>query len=200
MQPAKSVDIAAAIQMHGITAAQPPAKAGKPGKAAASADAWEADLLKQSHGDPTLNGQMAALLKKADFARTLHTFVLPEGRVRAFWGNLADAGIRRKMLHERWNYFGPTCAGHTLKAYRRLPYGWRPRPDGMYSDLYMWRQWLKQPWCRFKSENVATTLHFPSPLRQGWTLEKRCAELDYWTPRLGEAKLRQWLALQVLQD
>ena len=50
------------------------------------------------------------------------------------------------MLAEKWNFFGPTCAGHTLDAYRRLPFGWQTKPTDTWSDLHMWRQWLEQPW------------------------------------------------------
>lgn len=58
LHPARSANIAETLQMQGVAAAPPPGSVVKSGKAEApSADAWETDLLKQSHGDPTLNGQ-----------------------------------------------------------------------------------------------------------------------------------------------
>ncbi|MDS4031578.1 MAG: glycosyltransferase [Candidatus Contendobacter sp.] len=139
------------------------------------------------------------ILQDADFAHTLHTAIQPGGDVVALGGDLACATIRQSMRLEKWNFFGPTCVGHTLAAYRRLPYGWRPRPEGLWSDLYMWRQWLDQPWCRFLSEPIPTTLHFPSPWRNGWTPEQRLQELNQWSVRLTEAGFDQWLLLKVMK-
>ncbi|MDG4551454.1 MAG: glycosyltransferase [Candidatus Contendobacter sp.] len=139
------------------------------------------------------------ILQDADFAHTLHTAIQADGEVVALGGDLACETIRQSMRLAKWNFFGLTCVGHTLAAYRRLPYGWRPRPEGLWSDLHMWRQWLDQPWCRFHSEPIPTTLHFPSPWRNGWTVEQRLRELGQWSSRLTEAGFDQWLLSAVLK-
>lgn len=140
------------------------------------------------------------ILQDADFAHTLHTAIRPDGRVMTPGGDLSCATTRRRMSLEKWNFFGPTCVGHSLAAYRRLPYGWRPRPEGLWSDLHMWRQWLDQPWCRFRSEPVSTTLHFPSPWRVAWTFEQRLRELEFWSARIAEVGFDRWLTSTILQD
>jgi len=47
-----------------------------------------------------------------------------------------------------------------MDAYRRLPYGWRTTPpDFPWTDLYMWRQFLAEPWCRARSAMVPTGIN-----------------------------------------
>ena len=154
-----------------------------------------AETLKQARGDIVCYlgdddmwlshhlSVMLELLDKADFAHTNQTGIWPDGMVVVDAGNINDVSTRWKMLNQKWNLFGPSCAGHTLEAYKRLPYGWRPKPDGMYSDLHMWRQWLAQPWCRFISEPQVTIMRFPSPWRRGWTIEERVKEMENWWQR-----------------
>ncbi len=127
---------------------------------------------------------MAELLAAADFAKTVHFLVDLAGRMRGEPGDLSRHDVHQRMLTKKWNCFGPTCAGHTLAAYRRLPHGWRPRPDGMWSDLWMWRQWLEAPGVRFNSGHQPSTVHFPSPERKAQTLKQRCDELLHWRSRI----------------
>ena len=123
---------------------------------------------------------MSSLLSDVDFGHTLHTMVNPDRSILANGGDLRCDSIRKRMLHYKWNLFGLSVAGHTQDAYSRLSEGWRPRPEGMWCDLHMWRQWLLQPWVKFQSEAMPTTLHFPSDLRQNWTMNERLDELDYY--------------------
>ena len=51
-----------------------------------------------------------------------------------------NRAFRQRMLTDVFNRFDFTFAGHTLEAYRRLPYGWRTTPiEFPWTDLYMWR-------------------------------------------------------------
>jgi Glycosyl transferase family 2 len=127
---------------------------------------------------------LTALLETADFAHTLHVSVHPDGNITSRAGDLNDAPTRKRMLNQKWNFFGPTVTGHTLGAYRRLPEGWRPAPAEMWSDLYMWRQFLTQPNMVFLSDSTITALHFASPQRPNQNPEQRAAELrDWWNWR-----------------
>lgn len=107
------------------------------------------------------------LLQDADFVHTQHTTIRPDGAVEILTGDLACAATRQRMCQEKWNFFGPTCVGHRLDAYRRLPHGWRPRPEGLWSDLYMWRQWFEQPGYRFHSAPISTK-PCTSPVPNEW--------------------------------
>ena len=143
---------------------------------------------------------MMRLLISHDFVHTLHTPVHPDGIIRCHGGRIDDPATRETMVKHKWNIFGPTCVGHTMAAYRRLSHGWRPRPDGMWSDLHMWRQWIDLPGCRFYSYPLPTTLHFPSSLRKHSTLEERCVELDHWSEKLSDPEFPQKLLEMVMAD
>ena len=143
---------------------------------------------------------MVSLLASADFAHTNQVDIRPDGSLTVLAGDLNAVVTRKRMQEQKWNFFGPSCAGHTMAAYRKLPAGWRPRPEGIWSDLHMWRQWLEQPWCRFHSEPALTMLHFPSPLRQGWSITERVEELERWWERIRQPGFRAWLERQRQQD
>lgn len=102
---------------------------------------------------------MALLLNGADFANTNHIGVNAERRL--FWipSDLSDQTMRARMLVDPpFNLFDMTSAGHTLAAYRRLTIGWAPPVNCPWADLYLWRQFLAEPWCRARSAPFATAV------------------------------------------
>ena len=120
---------------------------------------------------------MKHYLKKNDFVHTCQTHRQLDGSFLFLQDNLNFFFTRKKMLHSRWNFFGPTCVGHRLDSYRKLPHGWRPKPENLWSDLYMWRQWLEQPWAKFFSIQQVTTLKFPDAPRKNLKIDERLTEL-----------------------
>lgn len=127
---------------------------------------------------------MESLLESADFAAAYPVRVETDGTLGDWVGDLDVPWFRREIL-QGTNFIPLSCAGHTLDAYRRLPHGWRTTPSGIPSDLYMWQQFLAQPWCRATSgRNRPTVLHLPASLRSGWTEEQRLQELDRWADRI----------------
>ena len=136
-------------------------------------------------------------LKENDFTHTLHVNVRISKTILALEGSLESKSDVQRMLDSKFNFFGLSFAGHSLTAYHRLPDGWRPRPDGMWSDLHMWRQWLEQPWVKATSIPVPSALHFPSPKRKGWTTEQRTDELKYWSGKISEPNFYSWLCQEV---
>lgn len=130
------------------------------------------------------------LLARADFAHTLPLTIRPDGRIDGYTVDLALPADRRFVMSVD-NLMPFSCIGHTLARYRRLPHGWRTTPDGIWTDLYMWRQFLADPECRAISGTVPTTLPFPSPPRRHWPLEQRLAELDDWAQRIADEEGRR---------
>ncbi len=126
---------------------------------------------------------MLEWLADADFAHTLPLRVLPDQRLVGLTLNLEDPRDRELELGGE-NRIPLACAGHTLAAYRRLPHGWRTTPPDIFTDLYMFQQFLADPAMRAVSGTRPTCLHFASPERVGWTLEQRCAELEEWFRRV----------------
>ena len=118
---------------------------------------------------------LARGLQTADFVHTLQTEINTEGHVFAHPSDLSRVAQRDRMTREMFNTFGPTVAGHTMTAYHRLPHGWRPRPDGMWSDLHMWRQFFATQGLTFATIPRVTSVKFAARSRKGWTAQRRLA-------------------------
>ena len=112
------------------------------------------------------------LLQTADFGHTLHIHAglgSDLGTVRsAILADIAHSTFRDMMLDTKLprNCFGLTYGAHTREAYFRLKEGWSVTPDGIWTDLHMWRKFLSAPWCRCASYTGITALHFE---RSYWT-------------------------------
>ncbi|MES2751985.1 MAG: glycosyltransferase family 2 protein [Pseudomonadota bacterium] len=132
------------------------------------------------------------LLDDADFGNTMHIGIGRSGEWLVLPGNLADPAWRARMLNESFNFFDFTFGGHTLEAYRRLP-GWAPPIDCPWSDLYMWRQFLAQPWCRAKSAMIPTGICTQTHLRPNRSDHERAEELVTLRSSLKTAKVRKTL-------
>ena len=129
-------------------------------------------------------------LDDADFAHTLHVNVDERGGLVALPADLEHLGFRQRMLDEMVNRFDLTFAGHTLDAYRRLPHGWRTTPpDFPWTDLYMWRQFLAEPWCRVRSVMTVTGLCTATHRRPDLTDDERGADLAGWIARFADGAL-----------
>jgi glycosyltransferase involved in cell wall biosynthesis len=162
------------------------ARRGEPNRHKALAEArgkivcylCDRDLMLPNHVET-----MLALLRDADFAHTLISAITPEGRFRFMTAIDLAVAKDRASVHRGWtteNGIPLSYAGHTLDMYRRLPHGWRTTPDGEFTDLYMWAQFLAQPECRAVSGRMPTILYFPRYWRQELTVEQKLAELQSW--------------------
>jgi glycosyltransferase involved in cell wall biosynthesis len=124
---------------------------------------------------------MAGLLAENDFAHTRFVRLSAVNTLFAGEEALSDPPVRARMLEPpAWNYFGPTCVGHTLKAYRGLPEGWAPAPRDTSTDLHMWRKWLRQPELKMFSSPEVTTLSIAQVSRPGMLPHDRDGELGQW--------------------
>ena len=90
--------------------------------------------------------------------------------------------------------------GHTMELYRRLPCGWQPTPDGIYTDLHFWLRLQALPGTRIASGTRPTVLHFPNAMRAGWSIDERLAEIDRWQEPGMADTLPQRLLDNVLPD
>ena len=120
--------------------------------------------------------ELALLLDKVDFGNLLHAELSPQGAVDVHMGDLADPEIRRRMCEGAWNFFGPTCAGYRLSAYRCLPTGWSPAPPDVWTDLHMWRKFLQRQDLAFGTRFSVQAVKLSAGTRAGMPLEDRAAE------------------------
>jgi Glycosyl transferase family 2 len=142
--------------------------------------------------------ELQRLLAEADLAHTL-SFAIDVDRLHVVRLDLAREHHRQVLLGGE-SRIHLSITAHTMELYRRLPGGWRPAPQGIYTDLYFWQRLLSLPGTRAASGTRPTVLHFPSDLRVGWSIEERVAEIDRWNqPGVGET-VRQRLLDNVLPD
>lgn len=128
--------------------------------------------------------ELDRVLTGADFGHTLR-FRVGEG-YRLGFTHIADL---RTPAGRRPDRAGPglvplSFAGHTLDAYRRLPWGWRTAPPGRSTDRHMWEQFLAEPWVRVASSPTPTVLTFQRGSHPGWSTPRRLEILESWTARL----------------
>ena len=125
-----------------------------------------------------------------DFVNTLPIKINTDGNPRTWKVDLGESSFVK--LHLAGTNRLPICfVSHTMKFYRRLPYGWRTAPKNIPTDLYMWKQCLKQRDVRLKSINKVTAFHFPTPQRTSWTNKERVRELEKWSNKIRSRKFMQ---------
>jgi glycosyltransferase involved in cell wall biosynthesis len=152
-------------------------------RAAALAGARGEIVCYQSDDDlwcPDQVAELRELLTAADFAHTVALSVAPDGSVTPSLAAL-EAGVFRAFMLRGSNFVPLSAAGHTLAAYQALPFGWRTTPRPIWTDLYMWQQFLEQPGLRFASGSRPAVLNFPSPSRRDWARPDRLTELERWS-------------------
>lgn len=154
-------------------------------------DLWLPDHIKE----------LAEFLGDFEFAHSLHAELFP-GRKEAvgddfFKGIIyADMEVpvyREKMLNEKIkeNFFGLTCCAHTKKAYLKLKEGWSTTPEGIWTDLYMWRKFLSVYGERSGTLKRVTSLHFPAYERTNMSVQERDEELAFYYDKVLEPGFAQ---------
>jgi GalNAc5-diNAcBac-PP-undecaprenol beta-1,3-glucosyltransferase len=116
------------------------------------------DLLLPDHA-----AEMSWMLEDADFAHGPAVSFDAAGTMHYHPFDMGHSAFV-ELARGGGSSIGLTGVAHTLEAYRRLPYGWRTTPPGIYSDHYMWLQWLDLPGLRAVRGRKLTHLEFPDPL------------------------------------
>jgi hypothetical protein len=128
---------------------------------------------------------MARLLADADFAHTARAAIQEDGSVTVPHMLEVELAHDRELMraNPRAIDIPLSFAAHTLAMYRRLPYGWRRTPRFIFTDMYMWHQFLDHPECRTVASTVPTILYFSRGTHPGWPTPRRLAELEAWHAR-----------------
>ncbi|MCW5745587.1 MAG: glycosyltransferase family 2 protein [Alphaproteobacteria bacterium] len=120
--------------------------------------------------------ELASLLDNVDFGSLLQVDLAPDGALHVHMGDLSDPDIRRRMCQSPSNYFGPSCAGYRLSAYRSLPQGWSPAPEDVWTDLHMWRKFLQAPGLSYGTRFAIQSLKISAATRTSMSIDEREAE------------------------
>ena len=140
--------------------------------------------------------EMARLLEDADFAHSAPVFVKPGGSLQYGPFDVARPEFQAALLGG-WNRISLTGSAHSMDAYRRLPFGWRPAPLPGPTDLYMWQQFVVQPGFRGKTGSRLTHLHLADTDRRDLAKSERVVELELWWGRIQEPGFRDELAIEI---
>lgn len=124
------------------------------------------------------------LLQTADLAHDAPLGVWPDGTLRFNPVDLGDPAFLE--LLDAGRVGGLTGVSHTREAYDRLPYGWRPAPSDVPTDVHMLRQFAALPGFRAATGRRLTSLAFPSPLRRHMSAEEREEELRIWEEQISD--------------
>jgi glycosyltransferase involved in cell wall biosynthesis len=144
----------------------------------------------------------AHLLNGADFAYTLRVRVTEADEIQLFpLHDLCDRDVRARVVKTQTQALVQlSVAAHTLRAYRRLPHGWRTTPENFPTDTYMWLQFLEQSWVSVASSPFPTALTFSRGYHPGWSTHRRLEILERWTNRLAEPGARRAVEREALAE
>jgi len=140
---------------------------------------------------------MQVLLADHDFVHPFPVFVQPSGALEAVPTDLADPRCVRWHLHPGHNAVSLSGAAHTGDLYRRLPFGWRPAPEGRWSDHYMWEQIFSVDGVRLATSRRATTVKLPAVPRTGFDPLDREEEIRSWSVRSRTPEFAGWWDAEV---
>ena len=144
-----------------------------------------------------LTRQFADSIEKGMVARwrqRWRTGLIPQRLVYEFRASplkLQNTPDRAQMFDEPpRSIIGLSYVAHRLDAYRRLPQGWAPAPQGCPTDLNMWRKFLRDPQCTVFSGDAVTSIHFESWQRRDMDLATRERELSFWAAMVARQDVR----------
>ncbi len=84
-----------------------------------------------------------------------------------------------------------SCVGHSLEMYKKLPYGWRTTPKHLYTDRYMWSQFIDFPECRSYCGLEPTVLWIKRGDHPGLSTQERKEVLIKWIKIMEDRALFQ---------
>lgn len=135
--------------------------------------------------------ELERLMQTCDFGNLLQAEILPDGNFKVHFGDLADADTRRRMVETRWNFFGPSTVGYSLKAYQSLDVGWSPAPPDFWTDLFMWRKFLVRSDFTFATRPTVQCIKPSAVHRKNMTLAERQSETAALVERFADPAERQ---------
>ncbi len=152
------------------------------------------DLLLANHVE-----SVTAALVDHDVVFSLPMLINEHGSIAVEPIDLSDTSWTRMVADGDRSLLSLTGFAHTLKAYLRLPFGWRDTPTGHFTDEWMYRQVFSQSWVRATTA-APTALRLPSVLRIGVGIDERLAELAIWSERLSTLNGVESLLMEVDQE
>ncbi|WP_222877228.1 glycosyltransferase family 2 protein [Terrihabitans soli] len=141
---------------------------------------------------PTHLAAMSSLLAEVEFGHFLEMRILP-GLVPNMVMASLEEGEAQRILETSKCLFGPTVTGYRMETYRRLPEGWSPAPQGIASDAFMWKKFLRLPDITIRTCNEVHALKVPDYFRSHMSIAQRRREHERLALLAADVKARESL-------
>jgi glycosyltransferase involved in cell wall biosynthesis len=124
---------------------------------------------------------MLSLLETAPFVQSRNTYIDANNALQLYPTDLSDPRwVTWHLEDPPRNRISITGTCHTKKLYARLQEGWAVTPPGMWTDLYLWRQFFRLSDFRGATHNEVTAIQFPAPYRVETSTEDLRNLYEYW--------------------
>lgn len=134
------------------------------------------DILMPRH---VLN--LLGLLETAPFVQSRNTYIDADNLLQLYPTDLSDQRwIAWHLQDPPRNRVSITGTAHTKELYKQLTNGWNVAPSGIWTDLYLWRQFFQLPNFRGATHNEVTALQFPAPYRHETSVEELTNLYESW--------------------
>lgn len=131
---------------------------------------------------------MYSLLQNYDIGHSLPTVTLKNGTIKMNNTVLDQRNVEQRELSRFEQVsFGLSIAAHRMDAYKKLPEGWRLTPPGVYTDYYMWEQFLEQDWIRMGISFEPTVIYLPRAGHPGLSTTERVKESELYSRKFCHA-------------
>lgn len=139
-------------------------------------------------------------LRGANFMAPRPCFIYADGTPHLFDGDLMWSWWRSAIATTKRNFMPLTGVAHTMALYRALDEPWSPAPREMWSDLFMWRKFLRCPDFVPSVAPHPTCLIFPASGRREMGAGERAAELRPWFENLANDAERARIERLLLRE
>lgn len=134
------------------------------------------DILMPRHVENLL-----CLLEIAPFVQSRNTYIDAHNQLQLHPTDLSDQRwIAWHLEDPPRNRVSITGTAHTKTLYEQLTNGWNVSPPGMWTDLYLWRQFFQLPDFRGATHKEVTALQFPAPYRHETSVEELTSFYESW--------------------
>jgi hypothetical protein len=151
------------------------------------------DLFLENHVENLL-----PLLSDRVLVQSLNGYINKDGFLGLYPSDLSDPNcVKWHLTDPPRNAVSITGTAHKKSTYLQLSSGWEVPPDGVWSDLHLWRKFFNLQNFRGATHSEMTTIQFPSPCRRDVSKARFREIYDSWLQISRANDYRQMMATRV---
>jgi glycosyltransferase involved in cell wall biosynthesis len=151
------------------------------------------DLFLQNHVENLL-----PLLSDRVLVQSLNGYINKDGFLGLYPSDLSDPNcVKWHLTDPPRNAVSITGTAHKKTTYLQLSSGWEVPPDGVWSDLHLWRKFFNLQNFRGATHSEMTTIQFPSPYRRDVSKARFREIYDSWLQISRANDYRRMMAIRV---